>query len=76
METLAVARAKEAFGAQYANVQPHSGTQANQIVLTALLGREDKVLSLGLDQGGHYSHGTKGSFTDKFFEIENYLTNF
>ena len=75
VETLAVARAKEAFGAQYANVQPHSGTQANQIVLTALLGREDKVLSLGLDQGGHYSHGTKGSFTGKFFEIENYYVD-
>jgi len=75
VETLAVARAKEAFGAQYANVQPHSGTQANQIVLTALLERGDKVLSLGLDQGGHYSHGTKGSFTGKFFEIENYYVD-
>jgi len=72
VERLAVARAKEAFGAQYANVQPHSGTSANQIVLTALLGRADKVLSLGLDQGGHLSHGARVSFSGKFFDIENY----
>jgi len=75
VERLAVARAKEAFGAQYANVQPHSGTQANQIVLTAMLQRPDKVLSLGLDQGGHLSHGARASFTGKFFDIENYYVN-
>jgi len=74
-ERLAVSRAKEAFGAQYANVQPHSGTSANQIVLTALLERADKVLSLGLDQGGHLSHGAKASFSGKFFDIENYCLN-
>ncbi|MHC4681049.1 MAG: serine hydroxymethyltransferase, partial [Planctomycetota bacterium] len=62
VERLAVARAKETFGAQYANVQPHSGTAANQIVLTALLERGDKILSLGTDQGGHLSHGAKASF--------------
>ncbi len=72
VETLAVARAKETFGAQYANVQPHSGTTANQIVLTALLERGDRILSLGLDQGGHLSHGAGVSFTGKFFEVENY----
>jgi len=71
-EKLAASRAKEAFGAQYANVQPHSGTSANQIVLTALLERADKVLSLGLDQGGHLSHGAQASFSGKFFDIENY----
>jgi len=75
VERLAVARAKEAFGAQYANVQPHSGTQANQIVLTALLERGDKILSLSLDQGGHYSHGTALSFTGKFFDVENYYVD-
>ena len=75
IERLAVARAKEAFGAQYANVQPHSGTQANQIVLTALLERGDKILSLSLDQGGHYSHGTALSFTGKFFDVENYYVD-
>ena len=72
VEELAVSRAAEAFGAKYANVQPHSGTGANHIVLTALLERADKVLSLGLDQGGHLSHGAKASFSGKFFDIENY----
>jgi glycine hydroxymethyltransferase len=75
IETLAVARAKEAFGAKYANVQPHSGTAANQIVLTAILNPGDKILSLGLDQGGHLSHGAKVSFTGKFFEASHYYVN-
>ncbi|MBN2139326.1 MAG: serine hydroxymethyltransferase [Sedimentisphaerales bacterium] len=75
VESLAVSRAKEAFGAEYANVQPHSGTAANQIVLTAMLGRGDKILSLGLDQGGHLSHGASVSFTGKFFEVENYYVD-
>ena len=72
VEGLAVCRAKEAFGAQYANVQPHSGTQANQIVLTAVLESGDKILSMALEQGGHYSHGSRVSFTGRFFEVENY----
>ncbi len=72
VEGAAVSRAKETFGAQYANVQPHSGTQANQIVLTALLERGDKVFSMALEQGGHYSHGSRVSFTGKFFEVESY----
>lgn len=75
VETLAVERAKEAFGAQYANVQPHSGTSANQIVLTALLERDNKILSLGLDQGGHLSHGANVSFSGKFFDVENYYVD-
>lgn len=75
VERLAVARAKETFGAQYANVQPHSGTGANQIVLTAVLERGDKILSLGLDQGGHLSHGAKVSFSGKFFEVEHYFVD-
>ena len=75
VERLAVSRAKEAFGAQYANVQPHSGTGANQIVITALLGKGDKILSLGLEQGGHFSHGAKQSLTSKFFDIENYYVD-
>ncbi len=72
IEGLAVARAKEAFGARYANVQPHSGSQANQIVLVALLERGDKVLSHGVEQGGHPSHGAAASLAGKFFKIENY----
>jgi len=74
-ENLAIERAKKAFGAMYANVQPHSGTSANQIVLTALLERDDKILSLGLDQGGHLSHGAKVSFSGKFFKVENYYVD-
>ncbi|NIP25431.1 MAG: serine hydroxymethyltransferase [Phycisphaerae bacterium] len=75
VEGLAADRAKEAFGAQYANVQPHSGTQANQIVLTAVLESGDKILSMALEQGGHYSHGSKVSFTGRFFEVENYYVD-
>lgn len=72
IERLATERARKAFGARYANVQPHSGTQANQIVLTAVLQRGDRVLSLGLEQGGHFSHGSGLSFSGKFFDVENY----
>lgn len=75
IEILAAARAKETFGAQYANVQPHSGTGANQIVLTAMLDRGDKILSLGVDQGGHLSHGAKASFSGKFFDVEHYYVD-
>jgi glycine hydroxymethyltransferase len=75
IERLAAARAKETFAAQYANVQPHSGTAANQIVLTALLERGDGILSLGLDQGGHVSHGDRVSFGGKFFDVENYYVD-
>ena len=72
VEGAAVSRAKETFGAQYANVQPHSGTQANQIVLTAVLEKGDRVLGMAIGHGGHYSHGASNSFTGKFFEVENY----
>lgn len=75
VEKLAVARAKEAFGARYANVQPHSGTTANQIIITALLDSSDKILSLALDQGGHFSHGAKVSIISKFFNVENYYVD-
>ncbi len=72
VERLAVTRAKEAFGAKYVNVQPHSGTTANQIVLTAILEPGEKILSMGLGQGGHYSHGSRVSVTGRFFDVENY----
>jgi len=72
IEVLAVERAKEAFAAQYANVQPHSGTQANQIVLSAILNRDDKILSMSLADGGHYSHGSSQSLTGKLFSVSNY----
>jgi len=72
VETLAISRARKAFGAQYANVQPHSGTGANQIVITAALEAGDKILGLGSEQGGHFSHGDSVSLTGRFFSIENY----
>ncbi|MBM4028551.1 MAG: serine hydroxymethyltransferase [Planctomycetes bacterium] len=72
LETLAIGRAKEVFQARYANVQPHSGTGANQIVITALLEKGDRILSQAMDQGGHVSHGAPVSFAGKFFEIEPY----
>ena len=75
LETLAIERAKQVFGARYANVQPHSGTTANHIVLTAVLNKADKILSLGLDQGGHVSHGAKVSFTGKCFDVEPYCVD-
>jgi glycine hydroxymethyltransferase len=75
IEGLAVSRAKEAFGVKYANVQPHSGTAANQIVITALLERGEKILSMGLGHGGHYSHGSDVSFTGRFFDVENYFVD-
>jgi len=75
VERLAVTRARKAFKAQYANVQPHSGTTANQIVISAVLGKADKILSMALDQGGHYSHGSSDSFTGKFFSAESYYVD-
>jgi len=75
VEELAVSRAKEAFGARYANVQPHSGTAANQIVLAAVLEAGDKILSLRMGQGGHYSHGDAVSLTGKLFDVENYYVD-
>jgi len=75
VERLGLARAKEAFGAQYANVQPHSGSQANQICMAAILEAGDKVLSHGLGQGGHPSHGGSGSLSEKFFKIESYFVD-
>jgi glycine hydroxymethyltransferase len=75
VESLAIARAKEAFGAQYADVQPHSGTGANHIVITAVLEKGDKILSLGSEQGGHYSHGDTASFVGRFFDVENYYVD-
>jgi glycine hydroxymethyltransferase len=72
LETLAISRAREVFKAQYANVQPHSGTGANQIVITALLEKGDRILSQAMDQGGHVSHGAPVSFAGRFFEVEHY----
>ncbi|MBN1975693.1 MAG: serine hydroxymethyltransferase [Sedimentisphaerales bacterium] len=75
IENIAASRARETFGAQYANVQPHSGTSANQIVITAILEKDDTILSLGMDQGGHVSHGANVSFSGKYFKVYNYNVN-
>ncbi len=67
IEQLAVHRAKSAFGARYANVQPHSATVANQIVMFSLLDAGDTILGLDLKCGGHLSHGSKASISGKHF---------
>ncbi len=72
VENVAIERAKKLFNAQYANVQPHSGTQANQAVFFALLQPFDKFLSLSLDCGGHLTHGNKANQSGKWFEPIHY----
>ena len=62
IEKLATERAKQLFGASYANVQPHSGTTANQIVITSLLEPGDRILSMATSHGGHFSHGDRDLF--------------
>jgi glycine hydroxymethyltransferase len=72
VESLAIARAKELFGADHANVQPHSGSQANAAVYEAVLQRGDTVLAMNLDHGGHLTHGSPVNFSGKHFEIVPY----
>lgn len=72
IEQLAIARAQVAFGAQYANVQPHSGTSANQIVFFALLKPGDTILGLDLDAGGHLTHGARASMSGQQFNAIGY----
>jgi len=72
VERIAVERARRAFGARYANVQPHSGTSANQIVMFSLLRPGDTVLGLDLDAGGHLSHGAKASVSGVYFHAVAY----
>ena len=72
IERLAIERAKAAFSAEYANVQPHSGTSANQIVIGSLLSPGDRIMGLGLASGGHLSHGSKASLTGRWFDVVEY----
>ncbi|MBI1308763.1 MAG: serine hydroxymethyltransferase [Proteobacteria bacterium] len=72
VETLAIERAKQLFGCAYANVQPHSGSQANQAVFLALLNPGDTILGLRLDQGGHLTHGSPVNVSGKWFKAEFY----
>ena len=71
-ETLAIERAKQVFGAEHVNVQPHSGSQANMAVYFAFLKPGDKMLTMDLSHGGHLTHGNKANFSGKFFETVHY----
>ena len=74
-EQLAIDRAKELFGADYANVQPHSGSQANAAVYMALCKPGDTVLGMSLSDGGHLTHGSKVSFSGKIYNAVQYGLN-
>ncbi|WP_231186508.1 serine hydroxymethyltransferase [Haladaptatus sp. DYF46] len=72
VEQMAIDRAKELWGADHVNVQPHSGSQANMAVYLAVLDPGDKILSLDLTHGGHLSHGHPANFAGKMYDVEQY----
>ena len=72
VESLAIERAKELFGAEHANVQPHSGSQANTAVYFASLAIGDRILTMDLAHGGHLTHGHKANFSGKLYDIVHY----
>lgn len=72
VEQLAIDRAKQLFGAEHANVQPHSGSSANMAVYFAMLKPGDKLLTMDLTHGGHLTHGNKVNFSGRFFEVVHY----
>src|SRR5574339_496426 len=74
-ETLAIERAKKLFGAPWANVQPHSGSQANQAVYTAMLQPGDTILGMSLAMGGHLTHGSPVNLSGKLYRIVSYGLN-
>ena len=72
IETLAINRAKELFGAEHANVQPHSGSQANMAVYMAMLNPGDTIMGMDLSNGGHLTHGSSVNFSGKLYHIVSY----
>ena len=72
IENLAIERAKKLFGAEHANVQPHSGSNANMAVYIALLQPHDTILGMDLTHGGHLTHGSKASISGKYFNAQFY----
>lgn len=72
IETLAIERAKKLFGAEHANVQTHSGAQANEAVYYALLEPGDTIMGMRLDQGGHLSHGMAKNFSGRYYKVVSY----
>ena len=72
VEQLAIDRAIELFGAEHANVQPHSGSQANAAVYLALIKPGDTILGMDLSHGGHLTHGSRASFSGKLYHAEFY----
>ena len=74
-ETLAIERAKELFGAEHANVQAHSGSQANMAAYFAMVEPGAKILGLNLDHGGHLTHGLSVNFSGRFFQASSYKVN-
>ncbi len=72
VEQIAIDRAKELFGAEHANVQPHSGSQANMAVYFSVLEPGDKILTMDLAHGGHLTHGHPANFSGKLYEVEHY----
>jgi glycine hydroxymethyltransferase len=72
VEELAIERAKRLFGAEHANVQPHSGSSANMAVYFAFLKPGDRILTMDLSHGGHLTHGNKANFSGRFFEVVHY----
>ena len=75
VETLAIERAKELFGCDYANVQPHSGAQANMAVQFAILNPGDTIMGMNLDHGGHLTHGSPVNLSGKYFNVVPYGVN-
>ena len=75
VENLAISRAKELFGCEYANVQPHSGAQANMAVQFAICKPGDTIMGMNLDHGGHLTHGSPVNMSGKYFHIVPYGVN-